>query len=272
MELIINAIANLLVFVFGASVGSFLNVVIYRIPAGKSILYPPSHCPVCSHRLGKSENVPVFGWLWLRGRCRHCRTPISVRYPLIETLGGILFLFVFWQFELSWYTLGYWALLSWLLALAMVDLDTLTLPNPLTRSGLVAGLLFQAVIGWHSGELSGSANQLMSGIVGAVVGIWLFDLVAFVGSAAFGQEAMGAGDAKLAALIGAWLGWKYLLLTGFLACVLGAVIGGGAIALHLLSRRQPMPFGPFLAIAAGISVFLGDGIISTYLDLFFPTL
>jgi leader peptidase (prepilin peptidase)/N-methyltransferase len=112
----------------------------------------------------------------------------------------------------------------------------------------------------------------MGAIAAAVLGIWLFDAIILVGSVAFGQTALGGGDAKLAAMLGAWLGWKLLLLSGFLACVLGAFVGGGAIALGLLSRRQPMPFGPFLALGAVICVFWGQAILSAYLRVFFPTL
>lgn len=270
METLYLIITSVIVFIFGASIGSFLNVVIYRIPAGLSILWPPSRCPQCLHQLGKTENIPVFGWLWLRGKCRWCKTPISSRYPLVEAATGLIFLFIFWQFGLTWFTVGYWALLSWLLALSLIDLDTMTLPHALTQSGLGLGLAFQGFIGWQTGELSGMASQLMVGIIGAVLGIWLFDIITFVGSIAFGQAAMGGGDAKLAAMIGAWLGWQYLLLTGFVACALGAFIGGGAIAIGLLSRRQPMPFGPFLALGAALTIFWGEAIISSYLSLFFP--
>ncbi|PSO83184.1 MAG: prepilin peptidase [Cyanobacteria bacterium QS_5_48_63] len=267
----IVVIAALIVFALGASIGSFLNVVIYRLPAGMSILRPPSRCPVCSHKLGKSENVPILGWLWLRGRCRHCRTRISIRYPLVESVGGLLFLLVFWQFGVSIQTLGYWAFLGWLLALSLIDWETMTLPNALTQSSLAVGLGVQATAGWQeTAQLMGVSTQLMVGIGGAALGIWLFDGIAFVGSLAFGQAAMGGGDAKLAAAIGAWLGWKHLLLASLLACAMGALIGGAVIALGWLNRRQPMPFGPFLALGAGLTVFFGEAILSTYLKLFFP--
>jgi leader peptidase (prepilin peptidase) / N-methyltransferase len=262
---------TIFIFVLGASVGSFLNVVVYRLPAGLSLLHPPSRCPKCRTQLKPYDNVPVFGWLWLKGRCRYCKTPISIRYPLVEAATAILFLLVFWQFGYSLQTLGYWAFLSWLLALALVDLDTMTLPNALTQSGLVLGLIFQSVIGFsQSHNNAGLIEQLMAGIAAAVLGIWLFDLITILGSAAFGRTAMGGGDAKLAAMMGAWLGWKYLLLAGFLACVLGAFIGGGAIAFRLLRRGNPIPFGPFLAAGAAVTVFLGEAILSTYLKLFFP--
>ena len=270
METLALAIANLFVLVLGASVGSFLNVVVYRLPAGLSLISPPSRCPQCLHRLGARENVPVLGWLWLRGRCHWCKAPISGRYPLIEAVTGLLFLLVWWQFGLSPLTLGYWALLSWLLALSLIDLDTMTLPNVLTSTGLVTGLGFQAALGWFADGGSGVASHLMMGIASAVIGIWLFDAITILGTIAFGQPAMGGGDPKLAAAIGAWLGWKYLLLTGFLACASGAFIGGAAITLGWLDRKQPMPFGPFLAVGAALAVFWGEAIVSTYLQLFFP--
>ncbi len=268
MNTLIALPAAVIVFALGASVGSFINVVVYRLPAGLSILFPGSRCPHCLHKLGKRENVPVLGWLWLKGRCRHCKKAISSRYPVVELATGILFLLVFWQFQVSTQTLSYWTFCSWLLALSIIDLDTMTLPNVLTKSGLVAGLVFQIIsaTSWVVG-----VNNLMSGVIGAVLGIWLFDAITLLGSITLGQAAMGGGDAKLAAMLGAWLGWKYLLLAGFLACALGAVVGGGAIALGWLSRRQPIPFGPFLALGAAITLFGGEAILSAYLRLIFPS-
>jgi leader peptidase (prepilin peptidase)/N-methyltransferase len=267
MEALLLAVTTLFVFVFGAAIGSFLNVVIYRLPAGLSLLSPPSRCPHCLHRLGKTENVPILGWLSLRGRCRWCKTPISRRYPLVEAATGLLFVLVFWKFGFTFTTLGYWAFLSWLLALALIDIDTMTLPNALTQSGLVLGLGFQCLRGWQAAEIP---QFLMQGLGGAVLGVWIFDIILVVGTLLYKQPAMGGGDPKLAAMIGAWLGWKSLLVTSFLACALGAMVGGGAIALGWLNRRQPMPFGPFLVIGAALTVFWGSEIISIYLRLFFP--
>ena len=268
-----SALTTLIVFALGASVGSFLNVVIYRIPAGLSLLHPPSRCPKCLKRLKTHDNVPVLGWLRLKGRCRYCRTPIAVRYPLVEAATGVLFVLAFWVFHPSWLTVSYWAFFSWLLALALIDLDTLTLPNSLTQSGLIVGLFFQAIVGWTtSSSLTGAASQVWVGVLGAVIGIWMLDTIAIVSSIAFGKTAMGGGDAKLAAMMGMWLGWKYLLLASFLACLLGAVVGGGAVTLRLLKRRQPMPFGPFLALGALLTAFFGEAIVSTYVRVFFPSL
>ena len=272
MEIIFNSLVTAIVFVSGSAIGSFLNVVVYRLPEGLSVIRPPSRCPKCLNQLKPYENIPVFGWLWLRGRCNHCRSTISVRYPLVEAATGLLFLLVFWRFGAGVQTLGFWALFSWLLALSLIDWDTMTLPDHLTRSGLVAGLVFQIAKGWWPtfSSIDSVHYLVLDGIVGAVVGLWLFDIIALVGSLALRRTAMGAGDSKLAALMGAWLGWKYLLIAGFIACLAGAFAGGGAIALGLLERRKPMPFGPFLALGTAITALWGEAILSTYLQLLFP--
>ncbi|MEG4633532.1 prepilin peptidase [Microcoleus sp. AR_TQ3_B6] len=272
MEIIFNSLVTAIVFVFGSAIGSFLNVVVYRLPANLSVMWPPSRCPKCLNQLQPYENIPVFGWLWLRGRCNHCLRPISARYPLVEAATGLLFLLIFWRFGAGVQTLGFWALFSWLLALSLIDWDTMTLPNSLTRSGLVAGLVFQMAKGWWpTFSPSDSVHYLvLDGIVGAVVGLWLFDIIALAGSLALRRTAMGDADSKLAALMGAWLGWKYLLIAGFIACLAGALAGGLAIALGLLERRKPMPFGPFLALGTAITALWGEAILSTYLQLFFP--
>ena len=272
MEIIFNSLVTAIVFVSGSAIGSFLNVVVYRLPEGLSVMRPPSRCPKCLNQLKPYENIPVFGWLWLRGRCNHCLRPISARYPLVEAATGLLFLLIFWRFGAGVQTLGFWALFSWLLALSLIDWDTMTLPNSLTRSGLVAGLVFQMAKGWWPtfSSIDSVHYLVLDGIVGAVVGLWLFDIIALAGSLALRQNAMGSGDSKLAALMGAWLGWKYLLIAGFIACLAGALAGGGAIALGLLERRKPMPFGPFLALGTAITALWGEAILSTYLQLFFP--
>jgi leader peptidase (prepilin peptidase)/N-methyltransferase len=199
--------------------------------------------------------------------------PISSRYPLLEAGCGIAFVLVFSVFGLSWQTVGVWLFFGWLLALALIDLDTMTLPDPLTQSGLVAGLGFQLILGYSStATIASSISQLMEGVLGAVVGIWLVGVISIVGTIALGQTAMGGGDAKLAAMMGAWLGWKLLLLAGFLACAIGAFGGGLALATGLLSRRQAFPFGPFLAFGGIIAAIWGQAIVAAYLQLFFPLL
>ncbi len=274
MEFIYYLPAIAIVFILGSSIGSFLNVVVYRVPAGLSILWPPSRCPHCLHKLGKTENIPVWGWIRLRGRCAHCGSPISIRYPLVEAATGLLFVLIAGtSFATPVDMVANWAFFSWLLALSLIDLDTMTLPNALTQSGLVVGLAFQVARCFLVAPnfAAGVHDYLMPAIIGTVLGIWLLDIIGLVGSIAFGQAAMGAGDAKLMAMMGAWLGWKSMLLAGFLACIMGAFLGGGAIALGWLNRRQPMPFGPFLASGGAISAIWGDLILSSYLRLFFPS-
>lgn len=256
------------VFAIGASVGSFLNVVIYRLPAGMSLLLPPSHCPRCLTRLRFYDNVPVLGWLWLRGRCRYCRTTISPRYPLVEFISGLVFLAIFARFGWSLETPVYCGFVSWLIALTMIDIDTLTLPNALTMSGLVLGWCVQGILAASADERT-IVMSVAASIGASVLGLWLFDGIGFIGSLAAGKTAMGGGDGKLAAMLGAWLGWQGLLLSVLLASLLGATSGILGVSLGMLNRRQPIPFGPFLAFGAGISLFFGNALIQTYLSLFF---
>lgn len=264
MNLWIDLIPGLFVFLLGAMIGSFLNVVVYRLPAGLSLLFPASRCPHCLTPLKPTENLPILGWLWLKGRCRHCKRPIALRYPLVEAATGFLFLLAFWNFGWSGHTLSSWIFFSWLLVLSLIDLDTMLLPNSLTRSGLVLGVVVQGGLGLWPFQPNGLAQALIQSLLGAVLGLWLFDLINLVGSIALGQQAMGGGDAKLMAMIGAWLGWKLMLVSAFLACALGAVMGGGAIALGLLDRRQPVPFGPFLALGAFLATLIGEKLLQAY--------
>lgn len=254
------------VFVLGSAVGSFLNVVVYRLPAGLSLLYPPSRCPHCLHPLGKTENVPILGWLWLKGRCRWCRSPISPRYPLVEALTGLLFCLVAARYGFTSQALGYSVMVSFLLALALIDWDTLTLPGVLTKSGLGVGLIFQTLWGWQGGQ---GAGGLVAGVGAAVLGLWGFDLLRWGGTFWLQQEAMGDGDPKLAAMLGAWLGWQLLGLTAFLACLLGLLGVGVAAALGRYRSRQ-FPFGPCLAAGGLISLLAGKAALSAYQAFFFP--
>jgi leader peptidase (prepilin peptidase)/N-methyltransferase len=265
MEMWMFVWANIIVFALGASIGSFINVVVYRLPAGLSILFPPSRCPHCLNQLQPYDNIPVLGWFLLKGRCRYCRSHISLRYPVVEAITGFLFLAIFGIFSLSLQTVGYWVFCSWLLTLSLIDMDTMTLPNSLTQSGLVLGMLFQTLVGLLSGNREAQlATHLMTGISGAVLGLWLFGAIATVGSVVFGKTAMGGGDAKLAAMMGAWLGWKYLLLAVLIACFAGALVGGCA-----QKWGQKIPFGPFLALGSLIAVFSGEKILYAYMQLFF---
>lgn len=256
---------QILATIIGACIGSFLNVVIYRIPAGLSLINPPSRCPKCLNRLRPVDNIPILGWFLIKGKCRSCSQPVSWRYPLIETLTAFGFWLVAFNYPKdSYLVLGYSLFLSCLIALAVIDIDTMTLPNPITQFGLSLGLGFHALFfivkppqPWF--------EQILIGITGAVVGLWLLDLIRLSSYWVLQKEAMGAGDAKLAAMIGAWLGWQKVLLTLLIAAILGSI--AGLIMLKFRSKQEKLfPFGPFLAIAALVSALWGDQIISAYAE------
>ncbi len=261
------AIYGLVAFL-GAAVGSFLNVVVYRVPAGLSVLHPPSRCPKCGHRLSPRDNIPVLGWLLLRGRCRYCRTSIAIRYPLVEATMGLIFLLAFWHFGWGWQTWGIWVLSSFLLALSLIDWDTQTLPNELTQPLLATGLVFQAGAGWlATGELTGALRFVVGGIGGMVVALWTLETIMLAGRL-LGKDALGDGDAKLMAAVGAWLGWKLVLLAWFLGNILGLLANIPNLVAGRLRLGQPFPFGPSLALGSAIAAFWGDALIDAYLQLF----
>ena len=272
MLLIESLFLQCLAVTFGACIGSFLNVVIYRVPAGLSILHPPSRCPHCLRQLAPRDNIPIIGWFLIKGKCRYCHTPVSWRYPAIEALTAFLFWCVAAYFGTSLpipILCFYAAFLSWLLALSMIDIDTMTLPNSLTQSGLVLGLVYQASLALiPSGDRLAFPNLILFGIGGAVLGIWLLDVMRIAGRIFLHKEAMGGGDPKLAALMGMWLGWQNILLTILIASAIGTIAGAIAMLTKSLDKQQPIPFGPFLAIGGALSLFFGKPIIATYLGWF----
>jgi leader peptidase (prepilin peptidase)/N-methyltransferase len=249
--------------VLGACVGSFLNVVAWRLPRQESVVLPPSHCPRCGTQLQWFENVPVVGWIGLRGHCRHCGAPISVRYPLMELLSAGLWVAVTMATPTAMgpgaaplpLIVAGWVLVSWLLPLVLIDLDHLWLPEPLCRFGLVLGLLFTVGLGWMQGP--GVARELLGQhLLAAGLGLVGFEAVSAIAQKVMGRPALGLGDAKLAALLGAWLGLTGLGVAVALAVLAGAIIGVLGRLSGRLGRNQPLPFGPFLA-AGGLAVWLG---------------
>ena len=249
--------------ILGACIGSFLNVVAWRLPRQESLVLPPSHCPRCGTQLQWFENVPVVGWLLLRGHCRHCGALISPRYPLVELLSAGLWVAVTMAAPTAMgpgaaplaLILAGWVLVSWLLPLVLIDLDHLWLPEPLCRFGLVLGLLFTAGLGWMQGPDLGR-ELIGQHLLAAGLGLVGFEAVSAIAQKLMGRPAMGLGDAKLAALLGAWLGLTGLGVTVLLAVFAGAIIGVLGRLTGRLGRHQPMPFGPFLA-AGGLAVWLG---------------
>jgi leader peptidase (prepilin peptidase)/N-methyltransferase len=265
-----------LVAVAGACVGSFLNVVAWRLPRQESLILPGSHCPRCGTALRWHDNLPLLGWLILRGRCRHCAQRIAIRYPLIEALTAGLWVAVLlgrsWAMGAApstWLLLAAgWLLVSWLLPLALIDLDQLWLPEPLCRWGLLLGLAFTGLLGFAQSGTIGK-QLLLDHLLAAALGLIGFEAVSALAEKAIGRPALGLGDAKLAALMGAWLGLQGLGAAVALAVLLGAVGGGLARLMGRLKPGEPFPFGPFLA-AATVMVWISGP--AGWLRLLLPAL
>jgi len=265
--------------VLGLLVGSFLNVVIHRLPimmqrdwraqarefldlpseqiATFNLVLPHSHCPQCNHQIRAWENIPLGSWLFLRGKCSSCRAPISKRYPFIELFCGVLSAYVAWHFGFSWQA-GAMLVLTWgLLAMSMIDIDHQLLPDSIVLPLLWLGLIV---------NVSSLFAPLPDAVWGAVAGYlslwavyWLFKLVT-------GKEGMGYGDFKLLAMLGAWGGWQVLPLTILLSSVVGAVLGTVMLRMQKADSGTTIPFGPYLAIAGWVALLWGDQITSAYLQ------
>ncbi|MDX2273133.1 MAG: prepilin peptidase [Cyanobacteriota bacterium] len=253
----------------GAAVGSFINVVVYRLPLGLSLIQPGSHCPHCKTPLGPSENVPILGWLWLRGHCRHCGVAISWRYPAVEALTMGLYGLSFLVLGLSPQAGIVCVLLSWLLALALIDLDTFLLLEELTQSGLLLGIPVRLLMPWLEGSGSGMASleSLLAGILGAVLGIWSLEIIGYLGKLFLGREAMGLGDGKLLAMVGMWLGWPGVVVTLLVGCLVGTLGGAIGMAMQRVQWGRPIPFGPYLAIGGAVAALVGQPLIGLYLRI-----
>jgi leader peptidase (prepilin peptidase)/N-methyltransferase len=267
----------------GLMIGSFLNVVIHRLPLMMerdwrnqcaeldgspspateplSLVAPRSRCPHCGHRIGILENIPILSYLLLKGRCKGCGKPISLRYPLVEALTGLLFAYAAWRFGYSLATLGAMGFIAAMIALTFIDFDTQLLPDDITLPLVWAGLLI---------NLQGIFASLAHAVIGAAAGYLILWSVYWLFKLATGKEGMGYGDFKLLAAIGAWLGWQALPMTILLSSLVGALVGVALIVLAKRGRNVPIPFGPYLAAAGILALFWGDTLNRTYLG-FFPT-
>lgn len=230
-------------FCFGLIVGSFLNVLIHRIPRGESIVLPPSHCPGCGNRLGPLDLVPVLSYLWLRGRCRQCNAKISWRYPVVELLGGILTLLWWSHYGLTYQSAELLVLSYALVAISFIDLDHRIIPNRITLPLIIAGLVFQLFEG-----------RIISALIGGLAGGGILLLIALVY-----PKGMGYGDIKLLTLVGVFLGWEKTLLVLFLGSALGVIIMAPLLILKKIDRKTPFPFGPFLAAASLVMIYWWEG-------------
>jgi leader peptidase (prepilin peptidase) / N-methyltransferase len=272
------AITSIIALILGLVVGSFLNVVIYRLPrmmqresdnyvaeeSGKplphteryNLAVPRSACPSCGHQITALENIPVLSWLVLGGKCSNCKAPISARYPIVELLTGLLSAYMVWTFGTGLAGLAA-MLFCWLLvAMTFIDVDTQLLPDELTYMLLWAGLLV---------NVSGTFVPLHDAVIGAAAGYLVLWLVYWAFKLATGREGMGYGDFKLLAALGAWLGWMMLPLVILLSSIVGAVVGICLILLKGRERDNPIPFGPYLAAAGLIALLFGKPIVQAWM-------
>lgn len=245
-------------FVFGAALGSFLNVCIYRLPRGESIVFPPSHCPQCGNRLFAMDLIPLLSYFLLKGKCRYCQAQISPRYPLVELLAGS-------SFSLTWlFTQGdifgfvfYVLFVLMSIVIFFIDLEHQVIPDPLLIIGGVAGIIFNLFRG-----------NLFSALIGMVLGYGLLWGVGKVGKWWFKKDAMGEGDFFLAAVLGAYLGWEGMLLALFIAYVAAAVVAIAFLFSGKVKFGQYIPFGPALVFGGITTLYFGAALIDWYLSLF----
>ena len=243
-----------LMVLIGLSCGSFLNVCIHRLPRGESIVFPPSHCPRCGHRLAVRDLVPLFSYLCLKGRCRYCGGGISPRYPLVEALTGALFAALYWKFGPGLLMLKYLFLISVLIVLSFIDLEHYLIPDRVIIFALAGGVMINLL----TRDLT-----VLSALIGLAVPSAFLLLLALAS-----RGGMGGGDIKLAAVIGFFLGWPMGLLAVFLGCLLGGAVGAVLLLTRIKGRKDAIPFGPFLSGGAVITIFWGDLVLNWYLANF----
>jgi len=249
----INAIP---IFILGLIVGSFSNVCIYRIPRNKSIIYPASHCPKCRSNISAKDNIPLLSFILLKGRCRNCKSKISIQYPVVEFLSGLIYLIIYLVYGLSVQTLIYIILSSALIIIAFIDLNEQIVPDVISLPGIVIGFILSFFVPYIS---------FINSALGVFVGGGIILVIGLAGSLIFKKEAMGGGDVKLAAMIGAFLGWRYIIISLFLGFFLGALAGIFLIMAKIKSREDVVPFGPFIVLGSMITLLWGEKIITWYI-------
>ncbi|PLY02885.1 MAG: prepilin peptidase [Desulfuromonas sp.] len=245
------------VFVFGTVIGSFLNVCIARVPAGESVVSPRSKCPECGTFISWYQNIPLLSYMFLRGRCAGCGVKISLRYPLVELLTGILFVAVLWYFGLGFASPVFWVFVSLLICISFIDYDHQIIPNVISLPGIVLGFVFSFLL---------PGMPWLDSLLGIVAGGGSLWLVAFIYYLLTRAEGMGMGDVKLLAMIGAFLGYQAVLPVIFIASLLGSVVGILLMVITRSGRKLAIPFGPYLSMAALITLLWGDALLKWYLS------
>jgi leader peptidase (prepilin peptidase)/N-methyltransferase len=247
-------------FVFGACIGSFLNVCIYRLPAGKSISWPPSHCPLCSGNIRVYDNLPILSFIVLRGRCRDCGARISVRYPLVELITGLAGSAVMLKFGATPSAALMFVFIAALIVITFIDIDTQRIFDIITLPGILLGIAASFFLPHIS---------FRDALIGMLAGGGILYAIAWAYLTLKKREGMGGGDIKLLAMIGAFIGWQGVVMTIFIGSFAGTIVGGLQMILgRRFDGRLRIPFGPFLAIGAVTYVFYGDALFYWYLNLF----
>ena len=246
------------IFVFGLCIGSFLNVCIYRLPVSKSIVHPRSMCSNCGTLIAAYDNIPVLSYLWLKGRCRHCQIKISLRYPMVELLGGLFALGTYLKFGLTLEALIYYLFFAALLTVTFIDIDHRIIPNVITLPGIP--ICFAA-------SFALPTINYKEALLGILIGGGSLLLVAWVYSLITKKEGMGGGDIKLLAMMGAIVGWQGVFFTIFLASLVGTIAGLAAMLQSRKGMKLAVPFGPFLSIGSITYIFFGTPLIAWYFNL-----
>ena len=251
---------SILLFLTGLLLGSFFNVCIYRIPREESIVFPASHCTSCNRQLTWTELLPVFSWLALGGKCRTCKSRISIQYPLVELITGLLFFLLYWKFDINGTLLSSLILTSILIIATGIDLEHQIIPNGLVLIGVIAGVIL---------TVTGMSVHWKDALIGMLVGGGTFLVVAILSVWILKKEGMGGGDVKLMGMIGLFLGWKLTALSILLSIYAGGLIGGLLLLLKVKKRGDAIPYGPFIAVGTMIAIFFGNELIAWYLNTFF---
>ena len=252
---------EILIFIIGAIVGSFLNVCIYRLPKKESIISPRSHCVWCRKTIPWYDNIPFLSFLLLRGRCRLCKKRISFIYFIVELLTALLFLFIFTHFGLSVKFIVYTALSCALIVASFIDLKIQEIPDEITLPGMAIGVILSFIFP-HLISQDTNLSGLFNSILGLLAGGALIYLMGILGKGLFKKEAMGGGDVKLMAMLGAFLGWRLVILAFFIAPLLGSIVG---VVLKIKNKEDIIPYGPHLSLAAIIAIIWGDKILSLFM-------